>query len=129
MDRLYEVAKEKAGITTPSELARVLNVSQQSVNNWEKRGISRQGLLLAQEHFGVSALWIERGIGERDQVIAANENESPPPGYLATDELTELLTLFGGCDEAGRASILAVARAQFDETKLTRAANKRKRGT
>jgi phage repressor protein C with HTH and peptisase S24 domain len=38
-----------------------LNQSQQTVNNWEARGISKAGLLKAQSAIGCSATWLETG--------------------------------------------------------------------
>lgn len=64
MTRLYAAAKELAGVRTQADLARRLNVSSQVVKNWESRGISKAGLLAAQEAFGCRAEWIEKGSGE-----------------------------------------------------------------
>jgi phage repressor protein C with HTH and peptisase S24 domain len=64
MERLYQAAKELLGITTQAELSRALNQSQQTVNNWETRGISNQGLLKAQAAIGCSATWLATGEGD-----------------------------------------------------------------
>lgn len=61
MKRLYEAAEALAGLTTQAEIARALNQSQQTVNNWEARGISKAGLLKAQSAIGCSATWLETG--------------------------------------------------------------------
>lgn len=61
MKRLYEAAEVLAGLKTQAELARALNQSQQTVNNWEARGISKAGLLKAQSAIGCSATWLETG--------------------------------------------------------------------
>ena len=61
MKRLYEAAEALAGLRTQAELARALNQSQQTVNNWEARGISKAGLLKAQGTIGCSATWLETG--------------------------------------------------------------------
>lgn len=63
MTRLYEAAKQLKGLTTQSEVARFFNLSSQTVNNWETRGISRGGLLRAQQQLGCSATWLEFGEG------------------------------------------------------------------
>jgi len=63
MARLYKAAKELRGITTQAELSRALNQSQQTVNNWESRGISSKGLIRAQAEIGCSATWLETGEG------------------------------------------------------------------
>jgi phage repressor protein C with HTH and peptisase S24 domain len=61
MKRLYEAATALAGLKTQAEIARALNQSQQTVNNWEARGISKAGLLKAQSAIGCSATWLETG--------------------------------------------------------------------
>jgi len=61
MKRLYEAAAALAGLKTQAEIARALNHSQQTVNNWEARGISKAGLLKAQSTIGCSATWLETG--------------------------------------------------------------------
>jgi len=63
MTRLYEAAKFLRGIEGQSEVARVLNASPQTVNNWEARGMSKTGMLKAQAEIGVSATWLETGQG------------------------------------------------------------------
>jgi phage repressor protein C with HTH and peptisase S24 domain len=61
MKRLYEAAEALAGLKTQAEIARALNQSQQTVNNWEARGISKAGLVKAQSALGCSATWLETG--------------------------------------------------------------------
>ncbi|MFC5548177.1 S24 family peptidase [Massilia aerilata] len=63
MKRLYEAAEVLAGLKTQSEIARALNTSSQTVNNWESRGMSKVGMLKAQSVFGCSATWLETGEG------------------------------------------------------------------
>ncbi len=63
MERLYRAAKELRNISNQAELARALNQSSQTVNNWEARGISKAGLLLAQAEIGCSATWLTTGDG------------------------------------------------------------------
>ncbi len=45
------------------EMARLLNVAPQNVNNWEARGPSKDALLEAQATFGVNATWVTTGVG------------------------------------------------------------------
>lgn len=63
MKRLYEAAGSLKGIIGQSKLARALNVSPQTVKNWESRGVSREGTLAAQRIIGCSAVWVETGEG------------------------------------------------------------------
>lgn len=64
MERLYRAAKELKGIDTQAELARALNQSSQTIKNWESRGISKGGMLIAQAEIGCSATWLETGAAE-----------------------------------------------------------------
>jgi len=64
MKRLYEAAEALRGIKGQSELARALNLSPQTVNNWEARGMSKSGMLSAQALLGCSATWLASGEGE-----------------------------------------------------------------
>lgn len=63
MERLYRAAKELKKIGSQAELARALNQSSQTVNNWEARGISKAGLVKAQAEIGCSAMWLVTGEG------------------------------------------------------------------
>lgn len=75
IERLYAVA---AGIgdNTPAKVTRRLNVSAQRLNNWEARGISQVGAVVAQGVYGCSAAWIVTGDGERNSREAAPESQS-----------------------------------------------------
>lgn len=54
MKRLYEAAGSR-DINSPSAVARVLVTTQQRLKNWEKRGISKEGAMKAQEVFGLDS--------------------------------------------------------------------------
>lgn len=64
MTRLYDAALTLKEISGQSDVARALNVSPQTVNNWEARGMSKSGMITAQKIFGCSAIWLESGHGE-----------------------------------------------------------------
>jgi phage repressor protein C with HTH and peptisase S24 domain len=63
MKRLYEAAEALKSLKGQSEVARALNLSPQTVNNWEARGISKPGMLKAQAVLGCDANWLETGEG------------------------------------------------------------------
>lgn len=73
MERLYEAAAEKE-VVGQSALARALGQTPQVVKNWEARGISKNGMLLAQKKLGVSAIWLETGQGEMYPITTASPN-------------------------------------------------------
>ena len=76
MKRLYEVAKEKFGIEGQSDLAKKLNQSPQTLNNWEARGMSKAGILIASKALNIDAIYIESGTLNTRNVIP---NTSPAP--------------------------------------------------
>ena len=61
--RLYQAARELKGLKNISQIARAFNTSPQTVKNWESCGMSKEGLLKAQQIIGVSAHWLETGEG------------------------------------------------------------------
>lgn len=63
MERLYEAAEKLKGWVGQSDVARHLHQSPQTLNNWERRGMSKGGMLAAQRLVGCSAMWLETGLG------------------------------------------------------------------
>jgi hypothetical protein len=59
-ERLY-LAARSFGVEGQSAVARWLNEAPQTINNWEKRGVSMRGALEAQKKTGHSAAWILEG--------------------------------------------------------------------
>lgn len=100
MERLYLAARSLLGIDGQSAVAKVLNVSPQTVNNWEERGISNDGLLKAQEMVGCNAIWLRDGKGQ----MTASTNDTD------IDSQIELLALFQQATPTARAMILDLAR-------------------
>lgn len=72
MSRLYAAAEKLKGITGQTEVAKLLNISPQRLNNWETRGISAEGLLDAQKIIGCDANWLKDGSGEMVLTRAGN---------------------------------------------------------
>lgn len=62
MKRLYEEAERLAGVTGQSNLARYLNQSPQVVKNWEKRGVSKDGLKAAFERLRADSDYLMSGV-------------------------------------------------------------------
>ena len=64
-ERLMLAAKEMRDVSMPAAVARLLNTSQQVLKNWEKRGLSEGGALVAQRVIGCDANWL---LGSSDQM-------------------------------------------------------------
>ena len=71
--RLYEAAKDLKNISNMSGLARLLNVSPQTIKNWEARGISSKGAIEAAEKIGFSINWLQTGEGSMRLAPAQDE--------------------------------------------------------
>lgn len=65
--RLYEAASVLKKTHGQSAVARLLNASPQTVKHWEKRGVSKEGAILAQKIMGVLAYWLLYGQGPMTQ--------------------------------------------------------------
>lgn len=81
MDRLYQAAKELAGVEGQTDVAMALGQSPQTAHNWEKRGVSKLGALKAQTVWGVSATWILTGEGSMVLAPAAATVATPPANH------------------------------------------------
>ncbi|UXL06453.1 S24 family peptidase [Achromobacter xylosoxidans] len=83
MARIYEAARASGMLMSGPEqanLARLLNVAQQNVNNWERRGPSKEGMLAAQNVLGVNATWVMTGEGAMFTTSApAKASDEPEP--------------------------------------------------
>jgi phage repressor protein C with HTH and peptisase S24 domain len=64
MTRLYQAAEDLKKTTGQSAVAALLNESPQTLNNWEVRGMSKNGMLKAEEAIGCRARWLQNGSGE-----------------------------------------------------------------
>lgn len=60
--RLRHAAQALAGCTTDSAIATKLDESQQTINNWSRRGVSMKGALNAEAVLGVRAQWVLEGV-------------------------------------------------------------------
>lgn len=89
MKRLYLAAKEIADTEGQTAVANLLNASPQKVNNWEARGMSKEGMLVAEERIGVSANWLRTGTGNmragRSQVAYTTGSAVPANRVVAME--------------------------------------------
>lgn len=90
IERIIEVTGK-----TPAEIAKAINASPQSVNNWQKRGISKKGAQDIAQAFNLSLDWILTGQGAA-QIIQQSVDELSNTGLdyepsTSTIELMETL--------------------------------------
>lgn len=78
MKRLLLAGRE-LGLKNPTEVAKRLGVSQQTIKNWETRGISRDGLTRINKRMGLSIEWIETGRGPKFVGGIGNTEEATGP--------------------------------------------------
>ena len=95
MERLYQAANELKAISGQSDLARLLNTSPQTVNNWEARGISSDAALDAEIKVGCSAVWLKKGIGK----MHPNSKIEAQPKY--DQSIEDVIKLLLDTDEIG----------------------------
>jgi len=107
--RLISVA-EDAGYRGPTALANALNMSEQVVNNWGRRGVSKSGAMAAQDLFGCSANWVISGVGQA--------KVSDAPVARAAPSLAELIKRLSHeiqAAEPDTQDLVAVAFAQWSK--------------
>lgn len=75
MNRLYQAAKDLIGLSGQSAVASRLSQSPQTLNNWEARGMSKGGMLIAQRVIGCSAVWLETGRGDMVALAMSEPDE------------------------------------------------------
>jgi DNA-binding XRE family transcriptional regulator len=102
MKRLYEAAKILRNVEGQSDVARIMNASPQTVNNWEARGISNEGLLTAQEAIGCDAIWLRDGTGNMSKGGVAKTSD--------LSDVAHLITSYGKLDAQERQMVLAFMR-------------------
>lgn len=69
--RLYEAVAHvtKGRLTEQTEVANYINVSPQRLNNWERRGMSKQGIFEAADHLGINPIWL---LNATEEMLAAH---------------------------------------------------------
>lgn len=105
--RLYLAAKELKQREGKAEVARLLNVSDQNINGWEKRGISEGGLLAAQEIIGCDAIWLRDGTGS---MVHGGETTRSN-----LSDVARLVAAYGRASDIGRTQILRMAEALAED--------------
>jgi hypothetical protein len=108
--RLLDAAAKLRGIHGEAALTAALHsTDQQKINNWQRRGVSKDGALEAERYIGCPATWILDGRhppGTEWKTRTTLQAEQPAPGY-GRPEQRELLDLTAEIDsESVRALIL-----------------------
>lgn len=75
--RLFLAAKEIAGATSLTEVAKLLKQTTQTVKNWESRGMSQAGINTACSVLEVAPKWLATGEGEMRGITAAGSMALP----------------------------------------------------
>jgi Bacteriophage CI repressor helix-turn-helix domain. len=76
--RLLIAARELGKGKNAAEVARLLEVSDQTIQNWKTRGVPDSKLVMIEERIGASPKWLATGQGEmvkRPQIDATNLTE------------------------------------------------------
>ena len=84
---LYEAARLRTGVDqSPAQMAKLLNVSEQVITNWSKRGISVEGALKAQSTFRVDANYLLKVIPAPQLVPVGAISQSLPTEKQGTSQ-------------------------------------------
>lgn len=116
--RLFDALKEVTnidGYAEPGRVALYLGESAATITNWKSRGISKQGILKANQMLGIDPRWLATGEGEMlpagGKVESSNLTALPTPALRGlTGVLAELQTVVDGLSpllqDAGRAVLV-----------------------
>ncbi|STZ56442.1 Uncharacterized protein conserved in cyanobacteria [Moraxella lacunata] len=69
MERIFRATNKN-----PTQLAKVINQSPQTINNWINRGISKQGAILVADKFNLSLDWILTGQEEKGVIFTFDKH-------------------------------------------------------
>lgn len=73
--KLYEHAASKFGDASPAQVARRMNISDQTLHNWGERGISKDGALAAQAAYGIDANWLLGKVLQPSELESSNDDD------------------------------------------------------
>lgn len=86
MKRLYAAAELLKQVTGQSAVARLLNASPQTVKNWEARGVSKQGMLDAEQLIGCRSSWVRTGDGDMADLSPSSDTQASLNGTESNAE-------------------------------------------
>jgi hypothetical protein len=85
-ERLLRAAKELGKADTPAEVARLLGISDQTIQNWKSRGVPNSELVKIEEKVGALARWIATGRGMMSIPLTNSSLTAEQKRILATME-------------------------------------------
>ncbi|WP_158593386.1 helix-turn-helix domain-containing protein [Nitrosovibrio sp. Nv6] len=100
--RLLRAAKELDKGDNPAEVARLLGISDQTIQNWKTRGVPNSKLVKIEEKIGVLPKWIATGRGEMTKPTSIQADSS------LTKEQRQMLSLMSRIDKDARDALLKV---------------------
>ena len=72
--RLLKAAKMLGKADNPAEIARLIEVSDQTIQNWKTRGVPNSKLLKIEEKIGALPKWIATGEGDMKKPLRVDES-------------------------------------------------------
>jgi hypothetical protein len=78
--RLLKAAEKLKGMTVVADIARLLDVTSQTMNHWKNGGVAHTQLVESEKRVGALPLWIETGEGAmtkslRDMSLTAQQEQ------------------------------------------------------
>lgn len=115
LERLLAIAAEVKKTKGPAALASALNESEQNLNNWRLRGVSKSGALKAQGVYGCSPTWVLYGTEPK----FTNEPASAFPDKMIENKVSQFGWPFKAISPADYNQVLtAEDRAVVENTAL-----------
>jgi hypothetical protein len=85
-ERLLQAALELKNLKNPAEVARKLKITDQTIQNWKRRGVPDSQLLKIEKEIGALPAWIAAGSGEMTKRVSVD------PSSLTEDQ-KQVLTM------------------------------------
>lgn len=87
-ERLLQAARELKHLKNAAEVARKLGITDQTIQNWKRRGVPDSQLLKIEDKIGALPAWIATGFGDMTKKV-----EVIPSGL--TEDQRRVLTMMG----------------------------------
>jgi hypothetical protein len=117
-ERLMRAARELQKKTTPSEVGKLIDESDQTMSNWKGRGVPKAKHIDIAKTLGCDPEWLATGVGEMRRGAAAfgagdQVKEPEPRAYAHPNEtIAQIVSLLEATDDVGRGiGLMAVSQA------------------